>query len=184
MSGAIASLLNMTTRTRIALAAAMLTLAVGLSACAAAPTGETTQAPAEETNPATTGETTPAAGEPSQSAQPEVQPTPVDLTGEWKQTNSAPDDAWQAAALKGDTIEINWVSGGGDTTSLYWAGSIEIPADAGNAFTWTSNNDHSKTDGAILASNDDTKDFTYDNGVISYKVSALGTTTTVKLERQ
>lgn len=31
---------------------------------------------------------------------------------------------------------------------------------------------------------DDTKDFKYDNGVLSYEASALGSTTTIKLERK
>lgn len=37
---------------------------------------------------------------------------------------------------------------------------------------------------ALLASGDDTKDFTFKDGVISYEASAMGTTTTVKLEKQ
>ena len=37
---------------------------------------------------------------------------------------------------------------------------------------------------ALLASGDDAKEFVYDNGVISYEVTALGTTMTVKLERK
>ncbi len=33
-------------------------------------------------------------------------PTPADLVGEWKQTNSNSDDAWQAATISKDAIEI------------------------------------------------------------------------------
>ena len=39
-------------------------------------------------------------------------------------------------------------------------------------------------DSALLASGDETKTFTYENGILSYEASALGTTTTVKMERQ
>lgn len=108
-------------------------------------------------------------------------PTPVSLDGKWKQTNSKSADSWQAATITGSTVEVDWVSDNGDTTSLYWAGTVTLPTTAADTFTWTSNNDTSKTAGAMLASSDPTKVFTYDHGVISYPVSMLGTTTTVKL---
>ena len=40
------------------------------------------------------------------------------------------------------------------------------------------------TDSAMLTSTNDTKTMTYQNGVLSYEASAMGTTTTVKLEKQ
>ena len=47
-----------------------------------------------------------ACGETNQ-AEPENEPvTPPDLVGEWKQTNSNADDAWQAATIAGDAIEV------------------------------------------------------------------------------
>lgn len=107
-----------------------------------------------------------------------------DLTGEWKQTNSKADDSYQAATISGDTIEIYWISDNGDTKSLYWAGSFIAPSTAEEPYKWDSKNDHNKTDGAMLASSDDTKTMTYQNGVLSYEASAMGTTTTVKLEKQ
>ena len=36
----------------------------------------------------------------------------------------------------------------------------------------------------MLASTDDTKEFTVDGGELSYKASLMGTTTTVRLEKQ
>lgn len=107
-----------------------------------------------------------------------------DLTGEWKQSNSKSDDSYQAATISGDTIEIYWVSDNGDTKSLYWTGSFLAPTTADEPYIWDSENDHNKTDSAMLASTDDTKTMTYQNGVLSYEASALGTTTTVKLEKQ
>lgn len=107
-----------------------------------------------------------------------------ELTGEWKQTNSKSSDAYQAATINNDTIEIYWVSDNGDTKSLYWAGSFASPTTADEPYTWDSENDHSKTENAMLASSDDTKTMTYQDGVLSYEVSALGTTTKVKLEKQ
>lgn len=106
-----------------------------------------------------------------------------DLTGEWKQENSKSDDSYQAATISGDTIEIYWVRDNGDTKSLYWAGSFVAPTTADEPYSWTSKNDHSKTKSSLLASSDDTKTITYQNGILSYEVSAMGTTTTVKLKK-
>lgn len=107
-----------------------------------------------------------------------------DLTGEWKQENSKSDKSYQAATIIGDTITIYWISDNGDTKSLYWAGSFVAPTTADEPYSWTSKNDHSKTENALLASSDDTKTMKYQNGVLSYEASAMGTTTTVKLKKQ
>lgn len=106
------------------------------------------------------------------------------LTGAWKQSNSKSGDSYQAATISGDTIEIYWVSDNGNTKSLYWAGSFAAPTSADEPYKWDSKNDHSKTENAMLASSDDTKTMTYQNGILSYESSAMGTTTTVKLEKQ
>ena len=120
-----------------------------------------------------------ACGETNQ-AEPENEPvTPPDLVGEWNA-----DDAWQAATIAGDAIEVYWVSDNGETKALYWAGSFDAPTTADEPYTWESENDKDQTDMAILASGDDTKTFTYQDGVISYEVSAMGVTQTVKLEKQ
>lgn len=111
------------------------------------------------------------------------EPEPPDLTGEWKQTNSESEDSWQAATITVSTIEIYWVSDGGDSSALYWAGSFEAPTTADEPYTWASVNDTEKTSSALLASGDETKDFTYQDGEISYSVSALGVTTTVRLAK-
>lgn len=124
-----------------------------------------------------------ACGEPKQGARETDQAPPPDLVGEWKQTNSNTDDAWQSATIKGDTIEVYWVSDGGDTKALYWAGTFAAPTTADEPYTWESVNDKEQTDMAILASGDDTKSFTYQGGVISYEVSAMGVTQTVNLEK-
>ena len=108
---------------------------------------------------------------------------PADLTGQWKQSNSGSKDSYMTATISGDTIEIYWTSETDDSKSLYWAGTFTAPTTADEPYVWTSENDHSKTDTALLASMDDTKEFTYQKGVISYSASALGTTTTVKLEK-
>lgn len=109
---------------------------------------------------------------------------PLDLTGTWKQSNPNSEDTWHEAVIEGDAITINWVSDGGDTKSLYWAGTYVAPTDAADSYSWSSVNDTEQTGKALLASGDETKEFSYENGVISYEASAMGSTTTVKLEKQ
>lgn len=109
---------------------------------------------------------------------------PEDLTGKWVQSNSNSKESWQEATISENEIEINWISDNGDTKSLYWYGTYTAPTEAGDSYSWTSQSDTSKTEYALLASTDKTKTFNYENGVLSYEVSALGTTTIVKLERK
>lgn len=120
---------------------------------------------------------------PESAAVSEAPAAPADLTGDWVQSNSKSEASYQAATITSDTIEINWVTDGGETVSLYWAGSYEAPT-SGGSFTWESANDTSKTGSAMLASGDPTKEFTYEDDVISYQASALGTTTKIELERK
>lgn len=106
---------------------------------------------------------------------------PADLNGEWKQTNGS-ETNYQSATITDSTIEIYWVNE--DSKSLYWAGTYVAPTDSAEPYTWDSENDTEKTGSALLASGDPTKTFTYEDGIISYEASALGTTKTIKLERQ
>lgn len=106
------------------------------------------------------------------------------LVGEWKQVNSNSEDSFQTATVTGDVIEVYWVTTSTDTKSLYWAGSFTAPTTADEPYSWDSKNDTEKTGSALLASTDSTKTFTYKDGQISYGVTALGTTQTVKLEKQ
>lgn len=103
-----------------------------------------------------------------------------DLSGTWISEKSG--DSYQEAVITDNYIEINWMSK--DTKSLYWAGSYIAPESAVTEYSWTSENDTEKTGSALLASGDDTKEFTYKDGVISYEASAMGTTKTMKLTKQ
>ncbi len=114
-------------------------------------------------------------------AEPTSEPIP-DLSGDWEQSNKNSETSFQTATIKGDVIEIYWTNTESDTKSLYWAGTFEAPKSAA-PYSWDSVNDHEKTDGALLASGDDSKTITYEDGVLSYDASALGTTQTIKLEK-
>jgi hypothetical protein len=107
---------------------------------------------------------------------------PVDLTGEWAQSNKG-SGSKHVATIVDDTITVYWVNAEDESKSLYWAGSIEQPEDATAVFTWDSVNDKSKTGSALLASSDDQKTFSLDGDTISYEASALGETWTVELEQ-
>ena len=123
--------------------------------------------------------------EKSSSPSPSTSPTvPPDLSGQWKQINSDSEDNYQGAIVDGDIIEIYWVSDGGDTYSLYWSGTYIAPATSEGPYSWESVNNKEKTAYALLASGDDSKTFTYDNGQISYSASALGSTSTIRMEKE
>ncbi len=108
--------------------------------------------------------------------------TPLKLDGGWKQRNSDSDTNYHVAMIADGTIEVYWRAED-NSTSLYWAGTYTAPTTGGNEYSWDSANDKSRTEAALLASSDDTKTFTYKDGIISYSVSALGVTKTFELER-
>ena len=102
-----------------------------------------------------------------------------DLSGTWTSEKSG--NSYQEAIITDNYIEINWITD--DSKSLYWAGSYISPESAITEYSWTSENDKDKTGSALLASGDDAKVFTYKDGSISYEVSAMGITTTMKLTK-
>lgn len=104
---------------------------------------------------------------------------PTDLTGTWQSENN--DGSYQEAIITDSSIEINWVSD--DTESIYWIGTYTAPTEAVDEYSWTSERDKERTDNALLASTDDTKEFTYKNDTISYEASAMGTTATIELKK-
>ncbi|MGM7666736.1 DUF5067 domain-containing protein [Microbacterium sp. A93] len=108
---------------------------------------------------------------------------PIDLTGEWEQSGEADEDnaSIQSATIVDDTISVYWLNDG--EKALYWAGTAGFPEDAGDSFTFDSENDTDRTGTALLASSDDTKTFTFEDETLSYEVSALGETWTVDLQQ-
>ncbi len=146
-----------------------ITAALALTACSTTPG----TAPASSSHSKSSS-----AAEPTKEA-----PKAPDLTGTWKQTNSAAADSYQEAEISGDVITINWVSDNGDTKSIYWVGSFAAPTDVSMPYKWTSTRDQDATASAMLASQDATKEFTFQDDTISYSASALGTTTTIKLKK-
>lgn len=108
---------------------------------------------------------------------------PLDLTGTWIQED-AENETYQTAVIKDGTIEINWISEEDETEALYWIGTYAAPTEAAEEYTWTSEGDTETMASALLASQDETKEFTYIDSKLTYKTSAMGVTTTVKLVRE
>lgn len=108
---------------------------------------------------------------------------PPDLIGEWREANGSA-DAYHGIRVFGRTIEIYWISDGGNNKTLYWAGTFDPPADGKEPYTWVSQNDTNRTSAAVLASGDSVKEFTYRNGKLSYSASVLGVTQTIEAEKK
>lgn len=162
---------------RIAAIAAAGILAASLAGCAGEEKADQPQQPAQEQKAPESAQEAPQQEEPKAEA--------LSLDGTWKSVDNESEDSWQEAVIDGGTITIDWVSDGGDTKSLYWAGTVD-PTDGKtveDVFAWDSVNDTEQTSKAMLASGDETKAFTYEDGQISYEASAMGTTKTVRLER-
>lgn len=106
-----------------------------------------------------------------------------DLTGSWIEAGTKPNAKRMSAEITDNTIDVYWSAE--ETRALYWAGTYVTPAKA-ETYTWSSINDHAKTDTALLAAGGDTKDFTYNynDGEITFDVTTLGVTTTVHLIRR
>ena len=139
-------------------------LVFALTACSSSNVGSSSQSDGQES-----------------AAQEEVKQEPLDLTGNWVQKGEEGSESYMAGFIKDGVIEIFWISDNGKSGSLYWSGSYIAPTEPGDTYTWDSVNDKIKTDYALLASTDDTKTFSYENGEISYSVSMMGQTAVLSL---
>ena len=108
-------------------------------------------------------------------------PNPVVLTGKWEYKDD--DGTWMQADITEDTITINWIMDEGNTTAVYWVGTYTAPTEYSEEYTWTSIRDKEATDSALLASLDDTKEFSYSDSSkqITYQVTVSGITKTIAL---
>ena len=100
------------------------------------------------------------------------------LDGYWKEISQ--NETWHEAVIQNGIIEINWVSS--DMNALYWRGTYVPPNNSVSDYSWTSNNIIPEDEFNMLASNDKTKIFTYNDEILSYSASAMGVTKTVKLK--
>ena len=149
---------------KIAVAVAGAALALTLGACSGQPQGNATN---------------------QQQAAPVEQKKPLDLTGKWHATNSADESSVTfEAEIKDNVITIYFVDKKADTKSLYWQGTAPAPDTTDDKYNFTSQADTDALSKSLFGSQDKTKDFKYENGVLSFDFSALGTTKTIKMERE
>ncbi len=79
---------------------------------------------------------------------------------------------------------VRWVNEVDSTTALSWIGTYAAATEAADTLTWTSVGDVAQMETALLASGDDSKEFTYENGKLKHELTAMGVTMTVEMERQ
>lgn len=100
------------------------------------------------------------------------------LEGKWKETGN--NETWHEATIKDGIIEIYWISE--DMNALYWRGTYEEPDGAVSEYEWTSLNRIPEDQLFMMASSAESKMFYYEDGVLSYEVSAMGVTRKFKLK--
>lgn len=107
----------------------------------------------------------------------------INLEGNWKQTNISPEEDYQIATINNGVIEIKVVNKKENTTSTYWSGTYVAPELKNGVYTWVSENNISKSESSLVASSENSKTFSYANGVLSYESGYLGTEKSIKLEK-
>jgi hypothetical protein len=107
---------------------------------------------------------------------------PVSFTGAW---TAQINESTFVATITGDGIEIQW-NQGDDISALYWKGTFPAPLNVhkGDLFNVTSAGDTAAMADSMLASQNATKMFTYDNGTLSFELTVMGVKQTVHLKHQ
>ncbi len=107
---------------------------------------------------------------------------PLDLTGLWVQDGKADNETRMVATILEDGfIGVFFVFDDDPDPWTYWVGTYEAPSGNQDKFTWTSENTYGGN--GWLSSSDSTKDFSYKNGKITYKVTIDGDSIMVDLIR-
>lgn len=109
---------------------------------------------------------------------------PLDLTGEWVQTNSAAKDRYQAISITEESIDVYWISEREGIYMLYWSGSCKAPTTRKDAYHWKSENNTARTSTSRRGSQAAEKEFSYADGKLTYRVEEGGEPETVEAERR
>lgn len=89
----------------------------------------------------------------------------LDLTGQWV-TESSDDGTMMVANIEGGAVSVFYIIADDDTPWTYWVGTYDAPTTDEDAWSWTSTSTY--TGNGLMASGDDTKDFSYKNGALSF----------------
>ena len=143
--------------------------------------------PTETPAPAGAGSYTPDAQEPAASAATAV-PSSVLATrstasadGTWVQQDSTNLENYMDAVIHDGIIEVTYPLNHEELATPFWVGTFE--AKTGN-FTYVSRVDRAKLSRAPYASDKETKEFTMENGVLSFPMTYEGATRIIHLEKQ
>ena len=93
-----------------------------------------------------------------------------DLTGDWSQNGTG--EWYHIATITDDTIKVYWYQAVYDETQLYWSGTFVPPADDKEPYEWQSVNNATEDEMTVRTSREETKTFTYQDGTLSYIVTA------------
>lgn len=104
---------------------------------------------------------------------------PDDLNGLWIQENA--EATYMAATITEGKIGVFFILEDDDTPWTYWVGTYEAPKTADEPYSWISENTYGGN--GLMASSADSKEFTYENGKLTYEVSIQGQTGEVTLVR-
>ena len=99
---------------------------------------------------------------------------PPDLRGQWRQVYDEEPEYYHLARITDDEVEIYYYTPSNGSTNLYWIGSFTPPEDGTEPYVWVSENRLPKNLGPRLwryASRDETKEFTYKKGTLSYMIA-------------
>ena len=108
---------------------------------------------------------------------------PPDLTGRWEQEHGEGATYYQIAVISEDAIRVYWHLTEDDSEYLYWSGSFTDPEASGKAFKWVSENNHAEQRKSAWARREETMNFTYKDGKLSYTVYMGNLRVGVALER-
>ena len=120
------------------------------------------------------------------SSEEETQPAltaaePLNLTGLWVQEDKN-EEMYMTASIREDgKIGVFFLMKGDETPWVYWVGSYKAPDSAKDEYKWTSENQYAGI--GLLASDAETKDFSYKGGKLSYAVTIQGQTKKMILVR-
>lgn len=101
--------------------------------------------------------------------------------GTWVQQDSTNLENYMDAVIHDGIIEVTYHLNHEELATPFWVGTFE--AKTGN-FSYISHVDHAKLSHAPYASDKETKEFTMENGVLSFPMTFEGATRIIHLEKQ
>lgn len=112
---------------------------------------------------------------------------PNPLFGSYHQINNDIPDTTMTATIAENSIVIvlkleSHEEGDADPAGTYWAGTFDTD-NKSDSFITASLADSKELSYSVLGSQDRTKTFTYDQGIISFNFSIMGQSTTVQLSK-